>query len=145
MRWLETVLMTEAVKHVKDSNMKFYRYDNVTYSVIVDVDADLYASSGPKLVLYEYTLHSETPKGYWIGVFGGKDKWVSKTSRKRYAYPTKEEALEAFLKRKERQISILKGQLATAETAHRLAENEKHVLAGTPVEDANNLQMQLEG
>ena len=42
---------------------------------------------------------------------------MSKTSRKRFAYPTKEQAKESFAARKRRQIVILKFQLRNAEFA----------------------------
>ncbi len=97
--------------------MKFYRYEARTYAVLSD---DEYVSpkiSIPELELMEFNLHKETPKGYWIGY--GKSyqnlrsysRWVSKTSRKRYAYPTKEEALQNYILRTERRIKILKNQL----------------------------------
>ena len=50
-----------------------------------------------------YRVQKETDKGKWINSYG-TDKWVSNTSKKRYAYPTKEEALVGFVKRKEKQL-----------------------------------------
>jgi len=84
-----------------------------------------------ELVFY---LVKETPKGYWISSYRNYDKnvhltflgdyprWVSKTSRKRYAYPTREEALEGFKARKRRQIAILKNRLEQAQAALFYAE-----------------------
>jgi len=43
--------------------------------------------------------------------------WISKNSKKRYAYPTKKEALENFIKRNERRIEILKYQAWSCEIA----------------------------
>lgn len=98
--------------------MKFYRYEAVEYGSI-DGDYIFSAVLSPKLVLYTYNLWKETPKGYWIGIgvpFNKEEisrlgRWVSKTAKKRYAYPSKEEALVNFIKRTERRIEILTHQL----------------------------------
>lgn len=115
---------------------QFYRYESVQYGYI-DYDGDLIASKfpNPSVELRTFNLFKETPKGYWIG-FGYPDsfhsfkKWVSKTSVRRYAYPTKEEALNNFIKRNEKRISILKYQLESCEIAVSKAKilNEKEIL-----------------
>ena len=77
--------------------MKFYRAEGVNYE-----------NGGSQIVIYEYSLYSETPKGYWISYWPDKKtkwKWISKTSRKRFAYPTKAEALESFRQRQVRRIA----------------------------------------
>lgn len=102
--------------------MKFYRYEARETSS-VDEFGDVIVPN-PRVYLHTYNLHKETPKGYWIG-FGhycpdrlrGNSIWVSKTARKRYAYPTKEEALLSFIRRKEKQVKILKYQAWSAEIA----------------------------
>jgi len=122
--------------------MKFYRYDIVNYAT-TDEFGDLVKPlfPNPKVSLTTYDLIKETPKGHWIG-FGGPDwldstlnwkRWVSKTSRKRFAHPTKEQALISFIKRQEAKIRILKNQTLNSEVAlgkaqHmllKLEENEK--------------------
>jgi len=98
--------------------MKFYRYDQINYEYEAEVK------------LNEYALLKETPCGYWIlsdpiyyhviskPMFAdGNKRWISKTARKRFAYPTKAEALNSFKIRKERQIGILSGQLENAKEA----------------------------
>ena len=87
--------------------MVFYRYEN----------------PGDRIHLYEYPFLKETPKGYWIGVFFEGEKWVSKTARKRFAYPTKELALESFKARKNRQILLLTTQLIKSKKALIIAED----------------------
>ena len=87
--------------------MILYRYDSIYYE------------SGPRVDLEEFDMVKETLCGWWIKQAGihydyGK-KWVSKTAKKRHAYPTKEEALISFKARKKRQISILKARLSGAE------------------------------
>lgn len=75
-----------------------------------------------------FDLFKETPKGYWIGYgnvapgnLRSDARWVSKTSKKRYAYPTEKEALNYFIKKSERQISILKRQIWSCEISLREA------------------------
>lgn len=88
--------------------MVFYRYEREQYCQ--------YGSLG----LTEFNLVRETPKGYWICLgnpeqLHSKPKWVSKTSKKRYAYPTKEQALENALRRTESRIRHLNGLIERAE------------------------------
>ena len=108
-----------------DSGMKFYRYEIKQYSNYgYDIDGDYVPSSLPpttKLELEEYNLIKETEKGYWIGYTWFK-KWVSKTSKKRFAYPTKEEALTNFIKRTERRINYLENDLDACKIGLELAK-----------------------
>ena len=64
---------------------------------------------------HSYRVLKETPCGYWIDIF--KKKWVSKVAKKRYAYPTRFEAMTNFKARKKRQIQILSAQLDNAKAA----------------------------
>lgn len=64
-----------------------------------------------KIVLKTLQIIKETPKGYWIRDHIYWKRWVSKDGRKRYAYPTKAEALNNFKLRKEKQQKILKSRL----------------------------------
>jgi hypothetical protein len=58
-----------------------------------------------------------TPKGVWIERAYGNKKFVLNYGRKRYAWPSKEEAWESFLARKRKQAQILRRQLVAAERA----------------------------
>jgi hypothetical protein len=114
----------EEARNVRD-HMNFYRYDEIIY------DAPYREI---KLTMTIFSLVKETKKGYWIkeslfGMSHGK-RWVSKTSVKRYAYPTKEEALQSFIKRKERQIRILTSRLNVAQDALKEAKKEKEKTLG---------------
>jgi hypothetical protein len=92
----------------------FYRYQEVHYS-----------ERSLMLVLHEYIILSRTPRGTWIDVFCRK-RFVLDGARKRYACPTKEEALESYRARKEKQIGILEHQLARARAALNLkADGER--------------------
>jgi hypothetical protein len=109
----------------------FYRYEAVEYASIgYDGEYESPKFPNPKVELREFNLWKETPKGYWIGYgnanWTGKLKgfghWVSKTTRKRFAYPTKKEALENFIKRNERRVKILSRQLETCEISISIAK-----------------------
>lgn len=72
----------------------------------------------------------QTPKGWWIipcNEMGyhpedQKKRWVSDHTDKRYAYPTKEEAMKNYLYRKGKQIQIIKGNLRGAYSAYQSAK-----------------------
>ena len=88
---------------------QLYRYERCIYSSVLE---------GVKINLVIYNIHSETPKGYWIyqeGYYQDKQHWVSKSGKKRFAYPTQEEAMINFKKRTERCVLILRTQLQLAE------------------------------
>lgn len=93
--------------------MKFYRYEVVNYSF-----EKLIAPMLPSIVieLRELSLVKETLNGYWIahGFTGGKLRshahWIPKESKKRYAYLTKEEAIENFIARIKRRKKIVDWQ-----------------------------------
>jgi hypothetical protein len=87
-----------------------------------------YGISLANVKLLEFEIVKETPKGWWIrdkrftGVYsyfyiGDKPKWVSKTGKKRFAYPTKKEALFSYIKRKEKQVAIFTHKLDVAISA----------------------------
>lgn len=79
-----------------------YRYER---GYIMNCTAHLY--------LNVYKIIKVTEKGYWINDLASLgNKWVSGTSRKRFAYPTKEEAFENFKKRSERCAKIQEAQLS---------------------------------
>jgi hypothetical protein len=96
---------------------KFYRFKIVDYTE---------AGNNPKLKLFEYDLIRETPKGYWIGSkgFTAGYKWVPRESKKRYAYPTEEEALVNYIMRTKRRIKILGHQLDDCKVGLELAEKK---------------------
>lgn len=104
--------------------MKFYRYEGLVFE------------GGPRIIEEVFHLVKETPCGYWIhhqpnyntaiknlvfAKFWEKPKWVSKTTRKRFAYPTQEEALKGFVARKVRQVEILEYKLIVSEELLKMA------------------------
>jgi hypothetical protein len=71
--------------------MELYRY-------IRSIGTNFFDS---KIILKKFTVILETEKGYWFNDYG-KKRWVSKLSKKRYCYPTIEEAKINFIKRTKR-------------------------------------------
>ena len=120
--------MTKDNKHQKLSdstcNVQFYRYECQEYASH-DYNGELIASPhpNPKLELRTYDLLKETEKGYWIGYQGfSLKKWIPKKSKRRYAYPTKEEALTNFITRTKRRVNILQRQIECCQISISLAE-----------------------
>lgn len=101
--------------------MEFYRYEE---RLIYDI--------GLRIYLQTYILDRETEKGYWIiSKYGGSRRWVSKTAKKRFAYPTKELAKQSFEARKKRQVEILTARLKNAQLALDAIRNSmKHYIIG---------------
>lgn len=127
--------------------MKFYRYETRKYSNGSSYDDDSTNRSNlsiltllynVKLILVTLTMVKETPKGYWlcyespVGI-KTKDIWVSKTSKKRYAYPTKLEALNNAYHRTNSRIKYLETDLRDAKKILSLVEKEF-----TNLDDQNN-------
>lgn len=93
----------------------WYRYEDRRY-------ASAYGD-GPgevRVVLQEFRVRKVTPKGVRLD----NDRFVATAARKRFACPTKAEAMESFLARKKRQRAILSAQLRNVEKALKLAEAE---------------------
>lgn len=119
--------------------MKFYRYEAVQYAEH-DIDGELMPSShpNPTLECREYVLIKETPKGYWVGFCPYKPqydnwkyiwkKWIPKKAKKRFAYPTKEEALNNYILRTERRINILNKQIEFCMSALSIAKSKKEMI-----------------
>lgn len=76
-----------------------------------------------KLVVHEYPVLKETEKGVWIGFCWEERRFVRKSGRKRFAWPSEEEAYESFKARKRKQIRILLAQIHAAEEFLFMAES----------------------
>jgi len=82
-----------------------------------DVDVEV------QVIEKTYDMIRETPKGYWMSKNQSlpfpdkKSRWVSKTARKRFAYPTKAEAMQNFKARTKRRIWILEDQIKVCQMA----------------------------
>lgn len=114
-----------------DGAIEFYRYRDVWGwygdDQVKKIHLDIYVSV------------KETKCGYWIvpkdlvsysfdnilddeRLMKKEKKWISKDSKKRFAYPTKKEALYNFKKRKEKQVHIMSRQLEGVLEASKKAE-----------------------
>ena len=94
--------------------MEFYRYEEYRTG-----------ENSIELAKRTFKMVKETKCGYWIkeeGSFCAKKRWVSKTSKKRYAHPSKAEAVYSFKRRKEMHIFYLEQQIRRAKQALRIAE-----------------------
>jgi hypothetical protein len=82
----------------------------------------------------EFKILKHTPKGEWVHIAYDYSpdglrvvevkRFVLRTARKRFACPTKKEALESLIARRQRKIFILTGQIRDAEETIRKAEDE---------------------
>ena len=90
----------------------YYRYQELCM-----VDSRL------SLLRMEFPVVRRTPAGVWIDIYG-RARFILTAARKRYACPTKEEALISYRARKRRQVKILRAQLKQAEQALNLALND---------------------
>jgi hypothetical protein len=91
-------------------DLYYYRIDDQR-SRHYDIEAD--CSVGPtlhSLQLRQYKVLKFTNKGLWIDRYGSK-KFILTKARRRFAHATYEEALEAYIKRRRRQASLLYAQL----------------------------------
>ena len=104
--------------------------ENKYYRIVPNCDED-----GEDMLEVEvYVGVKKTPKGMWIirndWIDYVDQKWVNKrfildSSKKKYAYPTVQGAVNNFIKRKIKQLSILERQLNDTKYQLELAEYMK--------------------
>lgn len=95
----------------------FYRYEMRIYVPNVHDHNGEYMKSNydfrtVELTCIEFNLHKETDKSWMIGYgdlikLHSPSRRISKTSKKKYAYPTKKEALDNFLRRTRKRLKYL--------------------------------------
>ena len=106
-RWLAT----------NDMDEHWHRIDSVVYASPLDESE---RPSGPgrvALIHTKFRVVKKTPKGVWLEVgFSGK-RFVLAESKRQYASPTFEQAKDKFRRRKGRQRSILRTQIAQIDSA----------------------------
>jgi len=91
-----------------------YRFDYKRYSYIVDAEREEY-SSYAVLELYAYPVKKWTPHGATLHCYSGtRHKFVNLEATKRFAWKTVDEALESFIARKKKEISIYESRIAEA-------------------------------
>lgn len=96
-----------------------YRYEDFVDSSCSGFDHDFIGEGGGqvKVRCVEGRVERLTPKGAHVSFSWRKTHWISATGRKRYAYPTRDQAWTSFRARKRIQVSRLKWQLQRAEVA----------------------------
>lgn len=98
-----------------DNKEVLYRFEDVVCAPPL-YDDNYSGSSRVELVMLKLPILKHTPCGVWIGEYGNK-KFVNLRAKKCFACPTVEEAMESFLKRKERQRGLILTQLERVKTA----------------------------
>lgn len=89
------------------NDVVFYRYDAETTLTAV------------RLNLREFVPVKETPEGWWVkekrSLWLSRARWVNKKPiHKSYCYPTKEEAMTSYVRRKQVYVNRLEHQLKIA-------------------------------
>lgn len=100
-------------KGLKPEDKLLWRANSQTYSVVVDVDCDLYGSRAV-IELIGYRVIKRTPKGAWIDLGFGAKRWVAAEGRKLFAWSSEKLALESLAVRRGRQASIYEHRAARA-------------------------------
>jgi hypothetical protein len=92
------------------AKMTYYRVDGISGDVF----------------MFELSVIRETPRGVWVQLpHSSTTRFVLADARKRYAWPTKEEAIDSFLARKRRQIRVLNGQIQRVRLQREAAETRR--------------------
>lgn len=95
-----------------DDGVRWYRIEGQRTSTGTDEFGDPNPGHNVDLWVKKFRVEKETPKGVWlVGEYGWSRRWVSRTTRKRYAHATLEEAVASFRARKQMQRKILLSQL----------------------------------
>lgn len=104
----------------------WYRYEDVQYAASLD-EFDNPVGVG-RLAVNErqYQVVKVTPKGVRLN----NGRVVLDSSNKKFACPTQKLAKESFIKRKERQVSILSRQLERAQKSIQLVKNNRETVYG---------------
>ena len=109
----------------------WYRYMETQYAAPLDEYERPMGNGSVQINLNEYKVIKETPKGVWLGYdigisFSNWKRFVLLNSRKRFACPTKVEAMVSFIARKRAQIRIYKARLESAEMALEMVTGGKN-------------------
>lgn len=108
-----------------------YRYVQVNYAPSFDEFDNPIGTGSTGVEMHTFKVIKQTPKGVWINDFNGK-KFVNLIARKKYACLTEADALDSFIARKHRHISILTAQLKSAnEALYKAAMLKEFLFAAT--------------
>jgi hypothetical protein len=114
-----------------DMTTYWYRYEDARYAGGCDESGDpIPGEAYSKIHLRTFKVIGETPKGVWLSFDGvNKSRWVSHSSRKRFACATKQEAIVSFIARKKKQQAIYTAKAKIAEDLIRKARKEFYTQA----------------
>lgn len=91
----------------------FYRYEERIEAPPLDEFENPIGTTSVSIREIKFWREAKTPKGSWIRPNGGGPRYfVRDEGKKRYAWPTKAEALTSFIERKESQRRLLRKKLA---------------------------------
>lgn len=109
-----------------------FRVEAVSYSEVIDAEAERYGSTPPRLELFPLQVRKWTQHGATLEEYSGmRRRWVDlRPDAKQYASRTAAEAIEQFAKRRRAQIYILQAQIARAERELALTQPQVVVLPG---------------
>ena len=95
-----------------------YRYQETHYAPPADEMGDPGRGEGSvEVSLHEYPVVRRTPRGCWIDLGYGDERFVLTSARKQFACPTEAAARESFMARKRAQIRIYRACIARTECA----------------------------
>jgi hypothetical protein len=105
-----------------------YRYEDRRCSAGVDEFDNPYPGYHLEFSCRKFEIIKRTPKGAWIRMFMEKPKFILLTAHKRYACPTKLEAIQSCRARKNRYNSILQAKISYNEDVLRRCADEERRL-----------------
>lgn len=110
----------------------------ILYRAFAEQDGERFSFPGNSIIegkvwYEEYPVTRFTPTGCYVKLYGYIEKWVSLTHRKRFAYPSKQEALDNLVARRKRWLKILKAQLETCEAELKVALRQQARETAKPV------------
>lgn len=101
-----------------------YRAEGVTYAPPVDEFDNPYGEGRAVVRIDKYAIIDYTPSGAWIAYGCERGKFVNLRATKQWACASEAEARDALRHRKRRQITILSGQIRTAERVLAILDGE---------------------
>jgi hypothetical protein len=111
-----------------DETTYWYRFEEVRYAAPLDEFGYPTGSGRTVLYLRKLKVVRETPKGVQLAGLNYSaehPRFVRRDSRKRFACPTVDEAVQSYRARKEKQINIYKVRISSARHALRLISERK--------------------
>lgn len=102
----------------------WYRLEDHLYSAGVDEFDNPLGPPQLQVNINKFTVAKVTPKGVWLDRGWMGKRFVLSGTRRKYACPTLELALESFLARKQRQARIYQARADSAREAMEIAKYE---------------------